>query len=448
MAESNKLTSKLRPASFRGVPFHVESTELGAGRRTQLHEYPQRDKPYVEDLGRAARDLAFYGFVVGDDYTEKANELLGALEEAGPGSLVHPWFGTLQVCLKEPARISFDTALGLARFSMSFVEAGELEFPAVQTSTQAATRNAARALETAAVASFADRFSAKDFQDFVTAAAGGNLGDMLGVVSSSEVGKMLGYANSQASTLSSAIALISNPNSLGWKVLGAFGLSGLATTTAAWSSITRSLSRVGTSSRMASPTASAVYTPSRKQADANASAVYALGRQALLAQAVGASSLVGTRIDSPQAGRTLARAGQATQVGVTQGMATSGVTGAGPAVSGSTASGSTARPMVSYTDMVAVRDELIVAIDKESLTATDQVYEALQVARLAVWKDLTTRARENARLATLTPSDVSPALVLAYDYYEDASRDTEIVARNSIRHPGFVPAVEMKVLTR
>lgn len=443
MADDKKLLSKLRPASFRGVPFQVESTELGAGRRTQLHEYPQRDKPYVEDLGRAARDLSFYGFVVGDDYVDRANALLGALEQAGPGSLVHPWFGTVQVCLKDPARVSFDASLGIARFAMSFVEAGELEFPAVQSSTQAGVRNAASALETAAVASFADRFSVNDFQDFVTAAAGGNLGDMLGVVSSSEVGKMLGYANSQASTLSSAIALISNPNSLGWKVMGAFGLSGLATTTAAWSSITRSLSRVGTSSRMASPTASTVYTPSRKQADANASAVYALGRQALLAQAVGASSLVGTHIDSPQAGRTLTRGGQPTQGGGTQGTTTSG-----GAASGSAAPGSAARPMVSYTDMVAVRDELIVAIDKESLTATDQVYEALQVARLAVWKDLTTRARENARLATLTPSDVTPALVLAYDYYEDASRDTEIVARNSIRHPGFVPAVQMKVLTR
>ncbi|MDE2440507.1 MAG: DNA circularization N-terminal domain-containing protein [Betaproteobacteria bacterium] len=406
MAEKKKLSDNLRPASFRGVPFQVESTELGAGRRTQLHEYPQRDKPYVEDLGRAARDLAFSGFVVGEDYVDQANALLGALEEPGPGTLIHPWFGTLTVSLKDSARVSFDAALGQARFSMSFVEAGELEFPSSETSTQAASRIAASNLEKAAVESFADRFSIKGFQDFVAAAANGNLGDMLGIVSSSEIGKVLGYANSLANTVSTAIALVSNPSTLGWKIMGAFGLSGLATTVAAWSNIVRSLSRVGSSGKMDAPGAPVVYTPSRQQAYVNACAVNALGRQALIAQAVGASSLVGTTVDS------------------------------------------SARPVISHADMVAVRNELIAVIDRESLTASDQVYAALMKARAAVWKDLTTRARESARLTTLTPNEVTPALVLAYDYYEDASRDTDIVARNGIRHPGFVPVLPMKVLTR
>lgn len=403
MATKKKLSENLRPASFRGVPFQVESTDLGAGRRTQLHEYPQRDKPYVEDLGRATRDLAFSGFVVGEDYVDQANKLLGALEETGPGTLVHPWFGTLQVSLKEPARVSFDAGLGQARFSMSFVEAGELEFPTAASSTQAASRNAASALETASVKSFADRFSIKGFQDFVSAAANGNLGDMLGIVSSSEIGKVLGLANSLASTVSTAIALVSSPSSLGWKILGALGLSGLATTVAAWSSIVRSLSRVGSSSSLSDPVSPSVYTPSRQQAYVNSCAVNALARQALIAQAVGASSLVGTKIDS--------------------------------------------KP-ISYNDMIAVRDDLIATIDKESLTATDSVYEALQVARLAVWQDLTVRARDNARLTTLTPPEVLPALAIAYDYYEDAARDADIVARNGVRHPGFVPAEPMKVLTR
>lgn len=406
MAEKKKLSDNLRPASFRGVPFQVETTELAAGRRTQLHEYPQRDKPYVEDLGRAARDLNFAGFVVGDDYIDQANALLGALEEPGPGTLIHPWFGTLTVSIKDTARVSFDAALGQARFSMSFVESGELEFPSSETSTQAASRIAASDLEKSSVESFADRFSIKGFQDFVAAAANGNLGDMLGIVSASEIGKVLGYANSLANTVSTAIALVSNPSSLGWKIMGAFGLSGLATTVAAWSNIVRSLSRVGSSSKIDAPGVPVVYTPSRQQAYVNACAVNALGRQALIAQAVGASSLVGTTVDS------------------------------------------SAKPVISYADMVAVRNELITVIDRESLTASDQVYAALMKARAAVWNDLTTRARESARLTTLTPNEVMPALVLAYDYYEDASRDTDIVARNGIRHPGFVPVLPMKILTR
>ena len=54
----------------------------------------------------------------------------------------------------------------------------------------------------------------------------------------------------------------------------------------------------------------------------------------------------------------------------------------------------------------------------------------------------------NARLDTLTPPEVLPALVVSYDYYGDATRDAELVARNRVRHPGFVPALPIKVLTK
>ncbi|MNN99925.1 hypothetical protein D3C81_2196910 [compost metagenome] len=42
-------------ASFRGVPFLVDTDSVPVGRRTQLHEFPQRDQPFVEDLGRRTR---------------------------------------------------------------------------------------------------------------------------------------------------------------------------------------------------------------------------------------------------------------------------------------------------------------------------------------------------------------------------------------------------------
>lgn len=403
MAEKKKRAESLRPASFRGVAFQVNATELAAGRRTQVHEYPQRDKPYVEDLGRGTREMSFDAFLIGDDYIAQANTLLAALETSGPGTLIHPWFGTVTVTLKDLGKVAFDAALGLARVSLSFVEAGELAFPAAATSTQAASRLAAGNLETASAAAFGAQFSVKGVQDFVTAAATGNLGSMLGVVSAGSLGAALGYANSLAATAATAIALISTPSTLGLKLMGALGLSGLATTVAAWSGIVRSLSRLAGDSALAAPATPVVYTPSRQQAWANACAVNALGRQAMIAQAVGASSLVGTVADSGT---------------------------------------------VSYTDMMAVRNELIAAIDAEALTAGDAVYVALMDARGAVWKDLTERARDSARLTTIIPRETLPALALAYDTYEDAARDADIVARNAIRHPGFVPPLALQVLTR
>lgn len=417
---TNKLSDSLRPASFRGVLFHVDSSDLGAGRRTQLHEYPQRDKPWVEDLGRAAREISFDGFVVGADYVDQANKLLAALEEAGPGTLIHPWLGTLTVSQKDMARVSFNAALGQARFNLSFVESGELEFPLATSSTQAVSRIAAGNLEAASVNSFASKFSVKGFQDFVATAASGNLSSLLGTASGGGLGSMLGYAGSLAATVSTAIGLISNPSSLGWSVLRSFGLSGLAGSVAGWSNIVHSLSRLGQSTALAAPSVPVVYTRSRQQAYTNGVATSALVRQALIAQAVGASSLVGTVADSKRAASLSSAASLAAD----------------------------AAPRISHTDMMAVRNELIATIDAEALTATDDVYVALMDARAAVWTDLTTRARDGARLSTLTPTETTPALVLAYDYYEDASRATDIVARNGIRHPGFVPPAPLKVLTR
>lgn len=48
---------KLWPASFRGVTFSVTDSSLTIGRRVHVFEYPQRDKPFVEDLGKSAREI-------------------------------------------------------------------------------------------------------------------------------------------------------------------------------------------------------------------------------------------------------------------------------------------------------------------------------------------------------------------------------------------------------
>ncbi|MBS1198163.1 MAG: hypothetical protein H6R18_1948 [Proteobacteria bacterium] len=396
---ADKLSEDLRPASFRGVPFHVRSTDIGAGRRTQVHDYPQRDKPYVEDLGRATRELQFTGFLVGVDYVEQANTLLGALETAGPAELVHPWFGTMTVSLKELGKVSFDGGLGEAAISMSFVESGDLEFPAATDSTEAQTCLAAEALEEDALADFTENFSIDGFPDFVSDLASLDISSVFEFIGGGSIPGLdvLGFVDRLPGALQDAIDFISDPSALGETLLGYVGLAGFAGSALRWASLVRSLVRLVDSDKLANPVASVVYTPSRQQAYQNTLAIKSFARQALLAQAVGASSLM---------------------------------------------------PATVHEETIAVRNELTAALDAESLTASDAVYGALIAARAAVWKDLTTRARDSARLTTLTPKETLPALVVAYDYYEDAGRDSEIVTRNGIRHPGFVPADPLKVLTR
>lgn len=395
-----RLSDKLRPASFRGVPFQVEGSDVAAGRRVQVHEYPQRDKPWAEDLGRATRVFTVTGFLVGADYVDQANRLLAALEQSGPGSLVHPWLGTLQVSLKEPAQVAFSEALGHAKVAMHFVEGGELAFPAAATATGAAARQVAARLETSAVAAFARRFNVAGLQDFVSAAAGASLAGIIGRVGQGVPGlEAAGYANSMTATALEAVGLLGNPTALGWRMVGFLGLSGLATAGLRWASLAGALVDLATHEDLAAPAATASAsgaTPSRIHVATNDDAARALTRQVLLAQAVGASSLADTTV---------------------------------------------------YDDVVGLRAGLTGALDAEALAAPDEVYPALVEARGAVFTDLTTRARDSARLTTRVLPEVTPALALAYDSYEDAARESEVATRNRARRPGFL-AGAVRLLTR
>ncbi|EAP3524755.1 DNA circularization protein, partial [Salmonella enterica] len=121
---------RLRDASFRGVPFSVEDDESTFGRRVQVHEYPNRDKPWTEDLGRATRRLTINAYLVGDDYADRRDRLISAIETAGPGTLVHPQYGEMQGSIDGQVRITHSSTEGrMCRVSFQFVESGELSFP-------------------------------------------------------------------------------------------------------------------------------------------------------------------------------------------------------------------------------------------------------------------------------------------------------------------------------
>lgn len=392
------LLDDLRPASFRGVPFQVESNTLSAGRRTQIHEYPKKDKPWPEDNGRATREIGFSAFLVGKDYIKQANSLIDALEKEGAGELIHPWFGSMQVVLKEPAQVTFNSAFGLATVALSFVEAGDLEFPSSATSTQAQSRQAADDLTSSASDSFAEDLALDGQPDFVLSDA---MADLQGISASIQESMApalaaIAYAKNIGSVVSSLVSLASNPLGLAERIGGMLGLAGLiGSGLNIFSTIKGLMGLFDLFSK--DPDPPVVQTAARVQSYKNAVATRALVRQVVLAQAVGASSLM---------------------------------------------------PVVVHDDAIAIRDKLCDALDKESLKASDAVYPVLMQARKAVWQDLTERSRDSDRLDTLTPPETLPALVVAYERYEDASREAEIVERNRIRHPGFLPPQPLKVLTR
>lgn len=83
------------------------------------------------------------------------------------------------------------------------------------------------------------------------------------------------------------------------------------------------------------------------------------------------------------------------------------------------------------------------AFDEAEELAGDTLQSALYVRFIAlrgsVMRDLTERSRPLPSMMTLTFPKSLPSLVLAYRLYGDAARADELIAENSVLHPGFMP---------
>lgn len=147
---SNPWRDKLRPASFRGVTFHVETTARASGRRVALHEYPKRNEPYAEDMGRRARRWAVQGYAIGPTYLDTRDLLVAALEMDGAGTLILPlpYLGeSVEVMAGGYSYTEIRERGGFVAFEMEFVEAGKPGFATEIVETKAVIDNAASAVE-------------------------------------------------------------------------------------------------------------------------------------------------------------------------------------------------------------------------------------------------------------------------------------------------------------
>ena len=426
------------PASFRGVSFWVESSDLSVGRRTVTHQYPQRDEPFTEDLGRAAREYRFSAFVLGEDYIEQAKKLREALEKPGAATLVHPEFGEIQVVAQPGASMSFSQSMRRANFSLAFVEAGLNAFPTPEGASQQASRAAADQVSEAAAESFEDSLTLDDIEDFVQDALNGDLLDALDIISNSEIAKVLDFADRVSDLAADAIDLVrGGPKAFATKLMGALGLSRLATTVAGWQRVGKSLCALADDLRGDDdePVYSTVKPRSAEVIESNRKAVYSLCRQAVLVQAVGVSTLIGTDVDSTVASPSILPEEGATVVDEASSVGTV------------TSSGSySSSPTISYDEMLEARERIVGRLEEEMLDVEDdRVFMALREAATAVSKDLSARAEEQARLYDYDAGAVLPSCVTAMELYGDATRAQEIVVRNGVTNPLFCPNV-LKVL--
>lgn len=403
---------ELLPASFRGVPFEVTGSSISSGRRTAVHEFPQRDTPFVEDLGRSTRNITVSAFVTGHDYIRKMQALVKAIEEPGPGVLVHPWFGRMNVTPTEAGKATFSNELLVATISLTFVESGELLYPTTKRETGFLSMRLADAIEGTAIGSFVNDFDLTGVQDFVASSVSGNLAELLQNETLLGVADMFGVAEDLAGLTSEALTLLSkDPEVMANQIANALGLGSYVTTVNAWRKVSHQLSNLARS--RASNKASeqnVVRGSSAEVVKKNSVTSENFVRQLTVANIVRASALIGTPLDRVNEREPI--------------------------------------KMIAYDELLSARDEILGTIDAELIKVVDdKVYDTIEQSRVAVWEDMTTRAEQHAHLVTFTPSEVVPAVVLAYDYYGDASREAEIVERNGIRHGVFVPSRPLKMMS-
>jgi len=405
---------RLQPAKFRDAEFFVESSEGELGRKTVLHSYPQRDTPYPEDMGRKDRQFPMEAYVIGRDYMAARDRLVAALETKGPGALVHPYRGAIQVSLLS-ARGPIESVRegGMARFSLTFVEAGDNKYPSSTFDTSAIVDARADAALTAAQGDFVDGFSVAGMSDFVASHAQGLV--TAGLSALQAASSMLPDLPPGLSAFSGNLdrlggmtsTLIRKPSSLASELVGLVtGLGSLFARPENALQSYRSLWPFG--NNLASQTAS---TPARAAMVSNQNAFSTLIRVA--------STIEATRAASQIPFANTVETSAATQA-----------TGESPTLS----------EFDNYPAAISLRDDLAAQLDTEMDTAPDTTYAALADLRTAMVSDINTRGADLAQISYFTPADTQPALVLAYQLYGDATQDQMIVGRNNIVHPGFVPA--------
>jgi len=381
---------QLRQGSWRGVPFHTESAQGSGGRRAVVHEFPGRDVPYAEDLGRKGRAFTFDAYVLGPDYMALRDALLDVVEQAGPGILVHPYRGMQRVQLTEYSVKETTADGGYAKFSLTFVEAGRKDYPTGTVDTSAQVQAKAATAIAAMNRSFADEFTVDNKPGWVTSAASGVVDaalqqvEAIGALMPGVPAEAYDFARGLDSLSGSVSSLIRTPINLAGEISGLAGR---------------------------------LRTIVQQPADALAAYRALDGFGADLAPVSTATASRRTQAGNQTALTTLVR--------------TAGAIGAAQAAAGLT--------YTSRDQALGVRDELGDRLDAVAELATATSYPTLMDLRAALVTDLTERGAALPRLHIWHFSRTLPALVAAHRIYGDASRETDLVARNDVRHPGFVP---------
>lgn len=390
----------LRPAKFRGVAFRVEAHDAQGGRRTVRHDFPFRDLPFVEDMGRRGREFSVDAYVVGDDYMDQRDALIGACDEPGSAELVHPYLGTLQVTCTGWSLQETKSEGRMAKFSLTFLESGKPNYPSGDDDFASRGIMSYEEAKQITADAFADAFSIDGLPDFAVddaiamaeyaAELAESAVEFIEEIQQHGIGPMIGRF---VSKLTGSGGLLSKPAQLANELFGIYHtvsqlFSGFGDERGAIRAMSSLFTFDGGDIVPIQQT-----TETRRRQQQNRDALIGLVRQAAVIEAA------------------------------------------------------TIAPSAEYEtrdDAESVRDQITDLIDQisEAPSTSDAVFMSLQKLRTVVTEGVPPPGERLPDIVTVAPTRTTPSLVLAYDLHGDATREPEIVARNRPRHPGFMPGAE------
>lgn len=452
----------LQQATWRGVPFVCSTDSVDAGRMVAVHEYPYRESQpaWPEDTGRMPRRFPLTGYLVGDDVLVQRETMLRAVETPGPGTLVHPSFGAMQVSVLRFAS-SMRADLGRAtELVFEFIEAGQQDYPSAEDDTGVAVDADADEADAAAEDAADDgplaQFAAAvgDVIDDVVAAVGDVIDAVVDVVADvaeavgDVVDEVLGVFDDVADLILPVVSIVTGTViEIVARVAPILNLvdaivSDAASTVAAAYSVDGAFGRYAETLPLALRPASVAdaleATTARRSAaltalDDVAAAASPLDLAVALRQAV---AVVSTGVSPTDRLRVLQR------LAVVPGTDLAALCCRRFAVIALARAARAYQPK-SYDDAIATLDVVARAIENEATVAGDMGDDAgfatLRQLQGSVIRDLRARGASLAPLITVAFAETLPALVMAHRLYGDATRADEIVARVDPVHPGFMP---------
>jgi prophage DNA circulation protein len=388
----------LQPASYDGVPFGVLEVERESGRRAIIHEYPQRDRATVEDLGRQTRRHRIDGFVVGDDFLAQLEALEKVCERSPTGYpvkvgkvLVHPYFGQM-LAHCESIRWRTGDRGRVASFVAQFIEVDEdFEPLAPIPNPEGSIDDAAAAAELEMGAAVTDglEVSGIELVRIATSSALHGLGSTINGLQSF----FRGPSSAIASVRFAATSLIANASSLA---------------TAPADLVSQTLAAIGS---ITDAVGSAAGSLSAYQALADRFERPLFGGSGSYTDVAQANADLVARLIAQSAAVWAARSAVRVR-------------------------------WRSYEDAVEGRDELLARLDALGLEASPPVFRELAKLAAVLVDAVPPIGEDLPRLETVTLAEETPALVLAYRLYDDVERAREVADRNGVDHPSFLPAAE------